>query len=240
MTADNPADPDFAARRAAAREALSAIDPFLNGEQQPDPFRKDWFNAVYDQAGDDPAKVPWAKLQAHPLTAEWIAEQPGEALRGLAALDVGCGLGDNAEALAAAGCRVSAFDLAPRAIGWAQRRFPASSVDYRAGDLFNLPPGWHAAFDLVHECYTLQALPRELIPAAAAAMTETLRPAGKVLVIARARNAGDAISGPPWPLTRGDLAAFTAAGLTEVSVEDIAPRQDMVRHWRAVFEKAPG
>jgi hypothetical protein len=43
MTADTPSDPDFAARRAAAREALSAIDPFLNGERQPDPFRKDWF-----------------------------------------------------------------------------------------------------------------------------------------------------------------------------------------------------
>jgi 2-polyprenyl-3-methyl-5-hydroxy-6-metoxy-1,4-benzoquinol methylase len=175
-------------------------------------------------------------LQPHPLTREWIAAQ-GETLLGLAALDVGCGLGDNAEALAAAGCRVNAFDLAPRAIGWAQRRFPASGVDYRTGDLFNLPDEWHAAFDLVHECYALQALPREVIPAAAAAMAETLRPGGKVLVIARARSDDAALSGPPWPLTRGDLAAFTAAGLTEASVEDIGARQDMVRHWRAVFER---
>lgn len=233
---DDPAAPDFAARRASARQALAAIDPFMNGEVKPDPFRRDWFNAVYDEAGDDAARVPWANLAPHPLTAEWIAARGG-ALRGLTALDVGCGLGDNAEAFAAAGCRASAFDLVPRAIDWARQRFPASTVDYRAADLFDLAPEWRGTFDLVHECYTLQALPSGLIPAAAAAMAEALRPGGKVLVVARARADGAAVSGPPWPLRRADLDAFTTAGLRVVDVEDVAPRPDLGRHWRALFEK---
>ncbi len=238
MTGDSfPVDPtEFAARRAAARKTLSAIDPFLNGEVSPDPFRRDWFNAVYDRADGDAACVPWADLAPHPLTAEWIAGQGG-ALEGLPVLDVGCGLGDNAEAFAASGCRVSAFDLAPRAIAWARERFPASAVAYRTADLFALPPEWRGAFNLVHECYTLQALPADLIPAAAAAMADALKPGGRVLVVTRARDDDAQVSGPPWPLRRADLDVFCAAGLNAVSVEDITPREKTHRHWRALFAK---
>lgn len=234
---DDPAVPDFTDSRDAARKALSAIDPFMNGEARPDPFRRDWFNAVYDDAGGDAARVPWADLAPHPLTAEWIAAR-GASLRGLAALDVGCGLGDNAEAFATADCRTSAFDLVPRAVDWARQRFPASTVDYRTADLFDLPAEWRGAFDLVHECYTLQALPSGLIPAAAAALAGALKPGGTVLIVARARADGAAVSGPPWPLCRADLDAFTAAGLRAVEVEDCPARQDLGRHWRALFEKA--
>ena len=39
-------------------------------------------------------------------------------------LDVGCGLGDNAECFAAAGAKVTAFDFVAQAIEWAKRRFP--------------------------------------------------------------------------------------------------------------------
>ena len=58
---------DFAARRARAREALDAIDPHKReGGVAADPHRRDWFEAVYDLAGDDPAGVPWAGLAPHP------------------------------------------------------------------------------------------------------------------------------------------------------------------------------
>ena len=94
-------DADFAESRARARARLDAIDPHKReGGVDADPHRRDWFEAVYDLAGDDPAGVPWAGLAPHPLLAQWLA---GRSLAGLRALDVGCGLGDNAEALAAAG-----------------------------------------------------------------------------------------------------------------------------------------
>ena len=46
-------------------------------------------------------------------------------------LDIGCGLGDNAAAMAAKGFRTTAFDLSPRAIHWAQSRFPAELMGWR-------------------------------------------------------------------------------------------------------------
>ncbi len=78
-------------------------------------------------------------------------------------LDVGCGLGDNAECFAAEGAKVTAFDFVADAISWAKRRFPQSKVDYRVEDLFALPKDWRDQFDLVHECYTLQAISIALI-----------------------------------------------------------------------------
>jgi 2-polyprenyl-3-methyl-5-hydroxy-6-metoxy-1,4-benzoquinol methylase len=229
MTSDLNSD-DFEARRTAARQALSAIDPHVNGEPMLDPFRQDWFKAVYATAKGDAAKVPWANLSPHPLTADWLNKQ-GTHLQGIKALDVGCGLGDNAEALSAAGCITSAFDLVPCAVEWARKRFPQSDVDYRAADLFALPEVWHGSFDLVHECYTLQALPAELIAPAAAAIAKTLKPGGRVLVVARSRQEETQRVDPPWPLTRDDLTAFETTGLHAVNIELTEERP----HWRALF-----
>ena len=224
---------EFAARRAAARQRLDAIDSAKAGRTD-DPFRRGWFNAVYDLAAEDPACVPWADLAPHPLLAQWLA---GRDLTGKRALDVGCGLGDNAEALAAAGARTSAFDLSDKAIGWARRRFPQSAVDYRAADLFAAPADWRETFDLVHECYTLQALPASLLAQAAAALAGFVAPGGTLLVIARARDEGATPAGPPWPLARSGLDTIAAAGLVITSVEDIPATDDLGRHWRAAFTR---
>ncbi|BGE87616.1 hypothetical protein Ms3S1_40520 [Methylosinus sp. 3S-1] len=226
---------EFYARRTAARARLDAIDPHKQpGGETADPQRKDWFEAVYRLAEDDPAGVPWANLAPHPLLASWLA---GRRLAGRA-LDVGCGLGDNAEALAAAGASVCAFDLVEAAVLWAKRRFPESPVDYRAADLFAPPPEWRGAFDLVHECYTLQALPDALLDQAAPALAALVAPGGTLLVVTRARDEGQHVAGPPWPLTKSRVEALAVDGLRLETLEDIPATDVMVRHWRAAFVRA--
>ena len=225
---------DFAARRAEARKKLDAIDPHKReGGAKADPFRRQWFEAVYDLAGDDPACVPWGDLEPHPLLADWLAHNH---VAGLSALDVGCGLGDNAEALAARGAKASAFDLSQTAIDWAKRRFPASTVDYCAADLFEAPADWARKFDLVHECYTLQALPADLLPRAAKALAGFVARGGSLLVIARARPNAAAPAGPPWPLSRENIEALAIDGLTLGSIEQIEPAGEPL-HWRALYRR---
>jgi 2-polyprenyl-3-methyl-5-hydroxy-6-metoxy-1,4-benzoquinol methylase len=223
----------FDERRKAAREKLDAIDP-AKAAGGGDPYRRDWFNAVYELAGDDPAAVPWAGLAPHPLLAQWL---DGQRLDGSRALDVGCGLGDNAEGLAAADAAVTAFDLAPGAIDWAKKRFPESTVSYLAADLFHAPAEWRGAFDLVHELYTLQALSAALLPDAARALASFVAPGGALLVIMRARDEDQQIDGPPWPLTRAQMEALAVDGLKLEKLEDIPATESMVRHWRALYRR---
>ena len=90
---NDPSSAEFAARRLAARARLNAMDDAGAG----DPYRRAWFEAVYETAGDDPAQIPWADLAAHPLLAGWLAKVDAPA-PGARALDVGCGLGDKAAA----------------------------------------------------------------------------------------------------------------------------------------------
>lgn len=227
---------DFAVRRAAARARLDAIDPHKQpGGAEADPKRRDWFKAVYNLASDDPAGVPWANLAPHPLLAQWLAGQ--EPLDSLRAIDVGCGLGDNADAIAAAGAETTAFDLVERAIAWAKRRFPANAVDYSVADLFSLPQEWRSAFDLVHECYTLQALPSFLLVSAAHSLASLVAPGGRLLVIARARDEEEGVQGPPWPLTRAQIEALAVDGLRLETLEDIPGEGERSRHWRATLRR---
>ncbi len=227
---------DFAVRRKNARARLDALDPHKRpGGTQADPLRREWFEAVYSLAQGDAAGVPWANLAPHPLLEQWLAREAS--LKGLRALDVGCGLGDNAEALAAAGADVTAFDLVASATRWAQERFPDSGVDYRVADLFDLPAVWLGAFDIVHECYTLQALPESLLPQAARALAALVKPSGRLLVVARAREEQQFVGGPPWPLSRTQIESLACEGLRLEALESLT-LESGAPHWRALFIKA--
>jgi SAM-dependent methyltransferase len=228
---DAPGNPDFEARRRAARARLDAIDDA--GAR--DPYRRAWFEAIYETAGSDPAQIPWADLAPHPLLASWLAEAVVPA-PGAPALDVGCGLGDNAAALGAKGFVVTGFDLSPRAIRWAQKRFPA--VTFVAADVFKPPTEWNDAFDFVHECYTLQALPDASRREAIGNLARFVRADGRLLLIARARETSGPAAGPPWPLTRNEAMSFTSYGLIVETLEQLADPSDGKPHWRAVFRRS--
>jgi len=198
---------------------------------------KGWFEALYAEAVGAAELIPWADLVPNPHLLSWLNENDPR-VEGRRALVVGCGLGDDAESLAARGFDVTAFDISARAIDWCKRRYPNSKVDYAVADLFELPAEWREAFYLVVEVNTLQVLPPELRPAAIAAMVNCVTPNGTSLVIARGREPNEDRGSMPWPLTVSDLKPFAQSGLKLISFEDFFDQEDPpVRRFRVQYRK---
>jgi SAM-dependent methyltransferase len=216
-------DPDEDARR-------------LSGEALREGDATGWFERLYAEAADRQAIVPCDRRAPHPLLVGWIEQQP--VLSGRRTLVVGSGLGDDAAYLAAQGYRVIAFDISRSAIDAARRRFPASSVDFRVADLLNPPAEWRYHFDLVVETYTTQALPIRLRSTVVLHVGRFVAPGGTLLVLAVARDVGEPVDGPPWPLSRADIESFAVEGLEMASLEEIRDPPETHR-WRAVFAR-PG
>lgn len=173
-----------------------------------------WFETLYQESNGDTQRIPWAKLTPHPYLSEWLSHQDIQG-DGKTALVVGCGLGDDAEALAAVGFIVTAFDVAPSAIAWCNQRFPDSAVTYQVADLFALPESWQQAFDLVVEIRDIQALPLSVRSAAINAVATTVATQGTLFLVTRIRPMDRAPEGPPWPLSEAELMEFQAWGLAE-------------------------
>lgn len=192
-----------------------------------------WFERLYVAAEAGETEVPWDRGEPHPLLAEWAAQrQP--AGQGERALVVGCGLGFDAELFAGLGYDTVAFDVAETAVATARRRFPESKVAYVTADLLDLPASWREGFDLVVESLTVQALPVDLRAQAIAAVGTTVAPGGTLLVVAAAAD-GDAATaepGPPWPLTRADIDAFTTDTLHLANLEHLPSQR-----WRAEYHR---
>jgi 2-polyprenyl-3-methyl-5-hydroxy-6-metoxy-1,4-benzoquinol methylase len=216
---------DRAFARAVAQEHYRPTDPAA------------WFEVLYTKAEGDEGRIPWADSHANTSVLEWLERERPQAA-GRSAVVVGCGLGEDAEALSHHGFDVTAFDVSPTAIEWAKRRWVDSRVKYVCADLFAAPSEWSRAFDFVLECYTVQALPPERRPQTIAAIASLVRENGRLLVVSRAREEQDALGNMPWPLTEGEVRLFETHGLRMLRLEDYMDREEPpVRRWRALMER---
>ena len=125
--------------------------------------------------------------EINPLRLSWIAEAAG-GLSGKDVLDVGCGGGILAEAMAGAGARVTGIDLSAKALGVAKlhQLESGAAVDYRliaAEDMAAAQPG---TFDLVTCMEMLEHVPD---PSAVVSACATLvKPGGWVFFSTLNRN----------------------------------------------------
>jgi Methyltransferase domain len=199
-----------------------------------------WFEPLYQEGEAGKSTVPWANLRPNPRLLEFWNMHPLQTA-GKTALTIGSGLGDDAEQLAAWGFLTTAFDISETAIRTSRRRFPSTAVAYLAANLLEPPPIWSRTFHFVFEANTLQVLPAALRSTAIEKVTEFLCPGGHLLVIGRGREPSDPEGQMPWPLTRAELSAFTAAGLEEVSFENLLDIEDLadpaVRRFRVLYRR---
>jgi SAM-dependent methyltransferase len=201
-----------------------------------------WFEPLYAGADGDPSAVPWAHLAPHPYLLDWLTE-PVATPPGRRAVVVGCGLGDDAVALAERGFEVTAFDVAPSAVGWAARRFPDADVTWQVADLLDLPTELVGAFDLVVEIRTVQSLPGVVRDAAMHAIGTLAAPGGVVLavtLVAGSQEAARRWSGPPWPQAPSELAAYRSSGLVRLALEHPDPDERGTMEVRLTFQRPVG
>jgi SAM-dependent methyltransferase len=224
---------DAQARRDAARQRARhlANDAVAAGRSA------DWFEPLYREAAGDEAAVPWGDGRPHVLLPALLDHHVPNS-GGRRALVVGCGLGDDAEHLADRGFDVTAFDVSPTAVDWCRRRWPRTRVDYVVADAINPPADWRAAFDLVVEIYTIQAVRDEVRAKLLANLPTWLAPGGRLLVICRGREEHETVDGPPWPLSSSDLAPLSEQ-LEEVHrAEHVDPESDGIRRDELVYVKS--
>jgi SAM-dependent methyltransferase len=195
-----------------------------------------WFEEFYAQANGEINKVYWADLEPNPMLLDWVDRYPRQS--GRRAIVVGCGLGDDAEALQERGYAVVAFDISPSAIDMCRKRYPDSSVEYLVDDLFDHPDHWLRGFDLVYECNTIQILTGPNRAGALSAIAELVAPGGEIVVSCRSREIGDHSQTFPIALDRNEIDGFVRAGLIErhfLAYDD--NQEPPVPHFFAVYTR---
>lgn len=198
-----------------------------------------WFEPLYAAAGRSGGPIPWLRGEPHPYLTDWL-DDPVVAPPGRRAVVVGCGWGDDAEALSRRGFEVVAFDVAPSAVSRARRRSRRSSVDWRVADLLDLPVAMEAAFDLVVEVDTVPWLPGVVRDAAMHAVASLAAPGGVVVTVTRIATSEEARTsapGPPWPQAPSEFAAYRAGGLVRLALEHPTPQGEDVLDARLTWQR---
>jgi SAM-dependent methyltransferase len=194
-----------------------------------------WFEELYQGAGGEWQRLPWADLVPNPYLVEWLRRSTAPR-GGRSCLVVGCGLGDDAEIMAEEGYSVTAFDVSATAIEGCRTRFPTSPVEYVVADVLVPPVEWVGRFHLVFESYTLQVLPPEARIAAMNQLAGVVSRQGQLLVLCRGRECEDSAGQLPWPITKEELGTFGRTGLREISFEDFLDAEvPPVRRFRVLY-----
>jgi 2-polyprenyl-6-hydroxyphenyl methylase/3-demethylubiquinone-9 3-methyltransferase len=134
----------------------------------------------------DPASEFRPLHEINPLRLGWIRERAP--LAGKSVLDVGCGGGILAEAMAASGAHVTGIDLSEQALGVARLHLHESGqhVDYRAVPAEDLARETPATFDIVTCMEMLEHVPDPASTIAACAALA--RPGGDLFFATLNRN----------------------------------------------------
>ena len=197
-----------------------------------------WFDSIYKGANGDYSKVFWADLEPSPYLVDWL-KQNHITKKNTTACVIGCGVGDDAEALSSFGFVVTAFDISPSAIELCINRYPNTKVNYVVADLFDYPKEWFEKFDVVYECNTIQVLPGEYRIKARVAMSSLVAKDGYILVSCRSRNEGEKEDAVPLPLTKREIDEFINSDkLKEQSFLAYDDNQvPSVPHFFAIYQK---
>ena len=176
-----------------------------------------WFDSIYKSANGDHTKVFWADLEPSPYLVSWLEKNPINKPSKRACV-IGCGVGDDAEALSEFGFEVTAFDISVTAIELCKNRYKDTKVNYVVADLFDYPKEWFESFDVVYECNTIQVLPGDYRIKARIAMSSLICKDGYILVSCRSRNESEKENAIPLPLTKGEMDEFVNSDkLKEIS-----------------------
>lgn len=196
-----------------------------------------WFNSIYTDAKGDHNKVFWADLEPSPYLLQWLKNCSSP--KSKKAIVIGCGVGDDAEAISTAGYEVTAFDISPEAIKLCKNRYPETKVNYLVQDLFNSPPQWKGNFHLVYECNTIQVLPGKYRVQARDAMISLMAKDAHILVSCRSRLKEKQLDDIPLPLDKEEIDGFKRCGLYEESFLAYDDTQSpSVPHFFASYKKS--
>ena len=196
-----------------------------------------WFDSIYIDAQGDHRAVFWADLEPSAYLLKWLKKHILKSTQAKAIV-IGCGVGDDAEALSQSGYEVTAFDISAEAIRLCKKRYPDSAVNYLVADLFDYPSQWADNFELVYECNTIQVLPGKYRVQARDAMVSLLASDGYILVSCRSRLKGEQEDDIPLALDKDEIDGFIRCGLNEESFEAYNDSQfPAVPHFFASYKK---
>ena len=197
-----------------------------------------WFDSIYKSANGDHTKVFWADLEPSPYLVSWLEKNPIDKPSKRACV-IGCGVGDDAEALSEFGFEVTAFDISVTAIELCKNRYKDTKVNYVVADLFDYPKEWSKSFDVVYECNTIQVLPGDYRIKARIAMSSLICKDGYILVSCRSRNESEKENAIPLPLTKGEMDEFVNSDkLKEISFLAYDDTQEpSVPHFFGIYQR---